>query len=186
MKKLLAAAAALVLLTGACTSSDDKSTWEEYTEWRNTNNAWLAQQQQRTNPDGTPYFKTVIPPWNTGSFVLMHYFNNRAETEGNLSPIYTSTVDVRYYVHLYDNTPVDSSVNATGAGKSGIYRSMLNNLIPGWAVALSDMRCGDTAEVVIPYQLAYGEQSMGAMYPYSNLRFNIRLVDVYKYEATPY
>jgi FKBP-type peptidyl-prolyl cis-trans isomerase FklB len=48
-----------------------------------------------------------------------------------------------------------------------------------------DMRCGDTAEVVVPYGLAYGSQDRGTIKPYSNLQFNIRLVDIPNYETIP-
>lgn len=185
MKKL-PAIAALAIIIGACSGNDDTTTWEKYTDWRETNNAWLVQQQARKNPDGTPYFKTLVPDWNPSSFVLIHYLNDRKETEGNLSPLYTSTVDTRYRLELFDGTPIDSSTLATSGGAPGIYRAQVNNLIPGWSVALSDMRCGDTAEVVIPHQLAYGSGSAGDLKPYSNLRFNIRLVDIYRYEQSPY
>lgn len=186
MKKLPAIAVLAAILTLAACGNDDTTTWEEYTDWRETNNAWLAQQQARTNPDGTPYYKTIVPDWNPGSFVLIHYLSDRATTEGNLTPLYTSTVDTRYYLRLYDGTPVDSSTLATSGGAPGIYRAQVNSLIPGWSVALSDMRCGDSAEVVIPYQLAYGTASSGVLKPYSNLQFNIRLVNIYRYEASPY
>lgn len=185
MRKLLALAAGAVLL-GACSGNDDKSTWEEYADWREANNAWLAQQQKRLNPDGTPYYNTVVPAWNPGSFVLIHYFNDREETAGNLTPLYTSTVDTRYFLHLYNGTPVDSSTLANSGGAPGVYRARVNTLIPGWSVALSQMHCGDTCEVIIPYQLGYGASSSGVMKPYSNLVFNIRLVDIYRYEASPY
>lgn len=184
MKKLLAIAGAAFILAAACTTSEE-STWQQYTEWRDANNAWLTQLQNKKDADGNPYYRTIIPAWNPGSFVLIHYFNDRAETAGNLSPLYTSTVDTRYEVHLYDGTGVDSSTLQTAYGP-GIYRAQLNRLVPGWGVALSEMHCGDTAEVIVPYALAYGNNSMGSVKPYSNLRFNIRLVDIYRYETSPY
>lgn len=186
MKKVLYIAIFAMLGAAFACNDDEKSTWEEYTDWREANNAWLVQQQARKNTDGTPYFKTIVPEWNSGSFILIHYFNDRAETEGNLTPMSTSTVDTRYNLHLYDGTPIDSSANVTSTGVKGIFRSQVNSLIPGWGVALSDMRCGDTVEVIIPYQLAYGSQSSGDLKPYSNLQFNLRLENVYLYEATPY
>lgn len=183
MKKISALAVGLLALCAAC-SDDDKSTWENYADWREANNAWLAQQQARTDADGQPYYRTVVPKWNPGNFILLRYCNDRSETEGNLTPMYTSTVDVRYKLHLYDGTPVDSSTNLTANGP-GVYRAQLNSLVPGWAVALSEMRCGDSVEVVIPYALGYGASDYSAIKPYSALRFNIRLVDIYKYETSP-
>ncbi len=177
--------ALLAVASAACNGDDMKSTWEEYTEWRESNNAWLAEQEARTNADGTPYFTRVVPKWNPNAYVLIHYFNDRSETEGNLSPLYTSTIDTRYFLHLYDGTPCDSSVLSTDPAP-GVYRVQLKSTVQGWGIALSDMRCGDTAEVVLPYGVAYGAQNLGTIPPYSNLRFNIRLVDIPYYEAPPY
>ncbi|MDE7125880.1 MAG: FKBP-type peptidyl-prolyl cis-trans isomerase [Muribaculaceae bacterium] len=47
------------------------------------------------------------------------------------------------------------------------------------------MRVGDTAEVLIPYSMAYGMSGSGSIPPYSNLRFNVRLVDIVNYETRP-
>lgn len=63
MKKISALAVGLLALCAAC-SDDDKSTWENYADWREANNAWLAQQQARTDADGQPYYRTVVPKWN--------------------------------------------------------------------------------------------------------------------------
>lgn len=104
--------AVLALATIAC-DDDVKTTWDEYADWRNANEQWLNEQAQRKNPDGTPYFQKVVPDWNPGAYVLIHYFNDRAETEGNLSPLYTSTIDTRYELHLYNGLPVDSSTTST-------------------------------------------------------------------------
>ncbi len=181
---LLSASIAFISLQ-SCTS-EEKTTWEKYTEWREFNQNWLTELQAKTNSDGTPYYEVVIPRWNNGAFVLVHWFNDRKETEGNLSPLYTSTVDVRYRLHLADGTPADSSDNVTAYGAKGVFRTDLTSVIQGWPIALEQMHCGDTVEVIIPYQVGYGSQNMGTILPYSNLRFNIRLVDIPYYEAAPY
>ena len=184
MKKLPFIIILLAVIAVACAKGEE-STWDKYKDWREVNNNWLAEQLSRTNPDGTPYFQKIVPDWNPGAFVLIHYFNDRAETEGKLSPIYTSTVDVRYMLHLYNDTPVDSSSNLTQNGP-GIFRCRLNEMIQGWAMAIPDMRCGDTAEIIVPYGVAYGAQTQSGMNPYSNLRFNVRLVNIAHLESSPY
>jgi FKBP-type peptidyl-prolyl cis-trans isomerase len=50
---------------------------------------------------------------------------------------------------------------------------------------MENMRCGDSVEVIIPYGLAYGSTGSTSIYPYSNLKFNIRLVDIPLYELKP-
>ena len=187
MKKLLyilGLGAALGFVAAGC-NDDNKSTWEVYSEWRENNKTWLQKMQAMTNPDGTPYYSVVIPQWNPGSYILMHFVNDRAETEGNLTPLYTSTVDTRYTLHLYEGTGIDSSTFQSDYGP-GIFRTQLSGVIQGWAVALTNMRCGDTADVIIPYDLGYGVSVSGTIPPFSNLQFGIRLVDIPNYETTPY
>lgn len=185
MKKFPIIALLLAAALAACNDDDEKSTWQEYENWREQNNAWLEEMQARKNPDGTPYYTVVRPDWNPAAFVLMHYINDPAENADKLAPLYTSTVDVRYKLHLYDGTPVDSSSTMTQYGP-GVYRARLNNLVSGWAIGLPQMHCGDTVEMIVPYGVAYGAQNTGTIKPYSNLRFNIRLVDIPYLEAPPY
>lgn len=181
---LLAILAFLAILLVAC-SDDAKDTWEDYEEWRNLNTQWLEEQAQRKNPDGTPYYQKVVDPDNSLGYVLMHYFNDRAETEGNLTPMSTSRVNVRYHLSLYNDVPVDSSDLQTANGP-GIFQTILNsNIIKGWIVAVCEMRVGDTAEVLMPFNMAYGMSGNTAVPPYSSLRFNIRLVDIVNYETRP-
>lgn len=181
---LILLATGLMLLASGCNNDDEENVWDKYKTNREVNNAWLERIQARTNADGTPYYKIIVPGWNPGAYVLIHYFNDRSETEGNLQPMSTSTVDVRYEGYLYDGTLFDSSTSNTTYGP-GIFRTRLtgNDVISGWTMAVTDMRVLDTAEVIIPYESAYGA-SVGnaAIPPYSNLRFNIRLQDIVYYE----
>ena len=190
MKKLLAIIASAGGLLGAMTFSsclnDEESTWDKYREYREANDAWLLEMQARKNADGTPYYKTIVPSWNPDAFVLLHYFNDPQENADKLSPLYTSTVDVRYKLHLYDGTPVDSSDLVNRYGALGIYRTQLTSVIIGWPMALSQVHCGDSVEVIVPYGVGYGAQESGTILPYSNLRFNIRLVDIPFYELGSY
>ena len=184
MKNLLALIALAFVAVCAC-KNDDETTWDEYTDWRESNEAWLIEQQARTDADGNPYFSTIVPSWNPASYVLMHYCNDREETVGNLSPIFTSTVDVRYVLTNCDGDTLDSSLNSTVNGQTGIFRTRLDGVIQGWSAAIPQMRCGDSAEILIPYEMGYGGTNMGTIKPYSALRFNVRLVDIPYYETTP-
>ena len=184
MKKIfgfIAVAAAAVALA-AC--DDDNDTWSDYQEWRETNANWIQSFQNKTNPDGTPYFQQLVPSWNPAGAVLIHYFNDRAETEGNLSPLYTSTVTARYELRIYTDSLVDQSYNAT-YNPSGLFSTTVNGTVDGFAAALMDMRCGDTCEIIVPYVLGYGATG-GSVPPYTALRFNMRLEDIPDYEKAPY
>lgn len=173
---------AITAIIMSCGSNDD-STWEDYAQWRESNISWFNEQKTRTNEDGSKYYNALIPDWDTSQCVLIHYFNDRKLTEGNLSPLYTSTIDVKYKGCLYNDEPFDSSYTLTASYGDSIYRTQCNNVIQGWVVALQDMRVGDSCEVIIPYNLAYGSQGTGGIIkPYSMLKFNIKLVDIPFYE----
>ena len=167
----------------ACSDDDDQTVWENYADWRELNNQWVADMQALRNPDGTPYYSQLIPEWNPGAFILIHYFNDRRETEGNLSPLYTSTVDVTYVGRDCEGAGFDSSTLVNSYGRPGVMRFSCNQVIQGWSIALQDMRVGDTCEIIVPYGAAYGASSNAALKPYSSLKFNMRLVDICNYET---
>lgn len=168
-------------LLPSCSDDDDNSADSSYTEWRETNIAWMMEQQAKKNPDGSNYYDLVVPAWYPSGYVLIHYFNDRSLTQDNLSPLLTSTVDVRYKGYLCNEVAFDSSSLMTTYGP-GIFRTKLNEVITGWGIAFANMHVGDTAEIIIPYQQAYGTSVTSAIPPYSNLRFNVRLVDIPAYE----
>ncbi len=165
-------------------SCDDPDEYDDlYTEWYNKNVDWLAELENKRNPDGTAYYTRHTAPWDPNSYVLIHYFGER--NIQNLKPLYTSTVDMRYHVELCDGTGIDSSANIVEP-MPGVFRAQLNSgLIAGWPIAVTDMHVGDTCEVIIPFTLGYGVAGAGTVPPYSNLRFNLRLVDIPYYEARP-
>lgn len=169
------------IIVVSCSPGED-SAWDEYEDWRITNETWFAEQQNRTDADGSKYYTALVPAWDTSQCVLIHYFNDRKLTEGNLSPLYTSTVDVKYKGSLYNDVPFDSSYTNTAAYGDSLYRTQCNQVIQGWTVALEDMRVGDSCEVIIPYSLAYGAQNSGLIKPYSALKFHIKLVDIPFYQ----
>lgn len=185
MRKLIPFIAAVALCLTACISSEQK-TWDKYADWRELNDNWLAELEAKTNDDGTPFYIRVSPDWNPGAYVLVHYFNDPAENADKLSPLYTSTIDVRYQLHLADGTAADSSDLVNAYGALGVFRTRLNEVVMGWPMAMTSMHCGDTIELIVPYGLGYGASENGVVNPYSNLRFNIRLVDIPFYEKSPY
>ncbi len=189
MKKLLfiiASIAALSVGFASCNDDDDGPIPKDYIDWYNSNEEWIKEQTSRTNPDGTPYFEVVKPSWNPGISVLVHYFNDRAETSGNLAPISSSTIRVYYRGYYYNGTPFDSSTVSNTDLTFSHTDFQLNGTIPGWVAAFTTMHCGDTAEIIIPYTAAYGTNGNGRIPPYSALRFNVRLIDIPYYEAPPY
>ena len=175
--------AALTIIPIACNSTTN--VWEEYREWRNINEEWFQEQTTRTDENGNLYYKKITPAWSPSDYVLVHYFNDRNLTAGNLSPLYTSTVDVKYIGRFYNDEAFDSSYTRTAAYGDSIYRTTCGNVISGWTAVLEDMHVGDSCEVIIPYALGYGDAVSSAIKPYSMLKFNIKLVNIPYYEIKP-
>lgn len=171
----------IVILLAACTTEDTSDVWTNYKDWRNENIEWLNQQVQLKNPDGSSYYSVVVPQWDNSAYVLMHWFNDTTQTSENLSPLYTSTVAVKYVGKLYTDTIFDSSYSLADS----LFVTTPGNVISGWTIALTNMHVGDSVDVVIPYEQAYYTQSQGLILPFSVLQFGIKLVDIPYYEAKP-
>lgn len=179
MKQLLylaLAAVGLPILMAACGSDDN---WNDYKDWRVANNIWYEEQVALTDDAGNPFYTKLNPTWLKNSGVLIHYFNDRSATAGKLSPYLTSTVKVKYKGSLYDGTVFDSTAVS---GADTVSTFAVSGVIKGWQVALLDMHVGDTAEVVIPFPMGYGESGSNSILPYSSLKFGIKLVDIPQYE----
>ena len=108
MRKLPVILLFLVLLS-ACKLDPVKDAWEYYEDWRNENNAWLDLQLAKTDEQGRPYYEKVVPEYDRNACIYIHYFNDRNATSGNLSPMATSTCDVKYKMELYNGTAIDST-----------------------------------------------------------------------------
>lgn len=88
------------------------------------------------------------------------------------SPKPTDTVQVNYRGTLVNGKEFDSSY------KRGPLTSPLKRLIPGWVEGVGTMKVGGKAKMVIPPELAYGEQDLGEIPPNSTLIFEIDLLAV--------
>lgn len=84
------------------------------------------------------------------------------------------TVVVHYRGSLIDGTEFDSS---HGRGEPATFQ--INEVIEGWQIALPQMQEGDKWQIVIPPELAYGEQGAGAVIgPNETLVFEVELIEV--------
>jgi len=181
----LAGLMALSTLAVATTSCDDKTTnnWDAYEKWRSRNVSYYDS-LKFSMEDGSNVYTTLVPTWNSSAEILIRYLSDRKLTEGNLSPLLNSTVDVKYIGRLCTGTPFDSSYTLTANGDS-IFRTRVDGVIAGWTTALQNMRVGDSVEIVIPYTQGYGGAQQGPIPPYSTLVFNVKLVDIPFYEVRP-
>lgn len=180
-KTLLFVALMIVMIAPLSSCLKNNNNYDKYKDWKEVNDAWVLEQISLTNPDGTPYYTAVTSPSDRNAHVYVHYFNDRSATVGNLSPLYTSVVDVKYIGRLYNYEAFDSSFRRTNP--DSIFRTKVGGgIIEGWRIVLQDMRVQDSCRVIIPYYLAYGAAGQGNISPYSALQFDIKLVDINKYE----
>lgn len=180
---LIALLLSLLMGMGATSCLGDDS--DDGGDYRKANDKWWSEQASLIADDGTSYYTLVSAEWDPTAQVLVHWFNDRNATSGNLQPLYNSTVDVKYYGQLYDGTAFDSSYTNTSPADS-IFRTQLGtNVISGWTIALTHMHVGDSCRIVVPYTQGYNSYKYGSIPAYSMLQFDIKLVDIPYYEAKP-
>jgi len=95
------------------------------------------------------------------------------------TPDAQDSVEVHYEGTLIDGTVFDSSYER---GEPVSFR--VDQVIEGWQEALQLMNVGDTWEIVIPAELAYGAQGQGPIGPYETLLFKVELLDINDQQAS--
>lgn len=98
------------------------------------------------------------------------YYKTISKGNGKTHCNSSSIITVEYKGTLMNGVEFDRS--------NGGIEFNLTNVIRGWQIAIPYMTLGETAEFVIPYDLAYGEQGTGPIPPYSNLRFRVKLISI--------
>ena len=175
-----------LLLLSYTSCSEDDSTTDEFSNWQERNQAvtdqWAANSSLRkirvfTQDDTT-----------TGRNSDYIYVEVLEAGEGTDSPLYTDTVRMAYRGRLiptmnytngfvFDETYIgDFSWHTAGMATMAIGGSS-SALVSGFATAVMNMHKGDRWRVHIPYQLGYNTSSTGSVTAYSNLTFDIALLD---------
>jgi FKBP-type peptidyl-prolyl cis-trans isomerase FklB len=90
-------------------------------------------------------------------------------------PAAADRVKVHYHGTLIDGTVFDSSIERGEPATFGV-----GQVIKGWTEALQLMPVGSKWILYIPYDLAYGGRDAGKITPYSNLIFEVELLDIEK------
>lgn len=84
-------------------------------------------------------------------------------------------ITTQYRGFLQDGTPFDSSYER---GKPFQCVIGTGRVIKGWDLGLMGMKVGGKRKLWVPAHLAYGERTMGAIAPDSDLTFEIELLEV--------
>ena len=100
------------------------------------------------------------------------YYKVLSKGKGGASPNRGSVVVAHYTGKLINGKKFDSSRGSTAPA----FR--LRDLIPGWQIALQQMRPGDRWEVYVPAEQGYGKRSQPGIPGGSTLVFDIELIGI--------
>ena len=177
---------ALILfpLMGTVSScSEDSEDTDEYANWQERNDKatdqWAA---------SSGYLKIVTfsklssAAANNSDYIYVQVLETGSGTD---SPLYADTARVAYRGWLIptetysDGYVFDQSYlgDFSWATAGMVDFSINSNLRDGFSTALLNMHKGDRWRVSMPYQLGYGSSSSGSVPAYSNLIFDIALLD---------
>ena len=92
-------------------------------------------------------------------------------------------ITTQYRGFLEDGSSFDSSYDR---GKPFQCVIGTGRVIKGWDQGLMGMQVGGKRKLLVPAHLGYGERSMGAIPPNSNLIFEIELLEVLTRDAVSY
>ena len=123
-------------------------------------------------------FTKIVPEWAPDNSVFIKWHNDRSLNQNSLTPLSTSTVNIKYELEDIEGTDLGNSYNA----EDSIYQSKVNTNIIGMCAALLSMHVGDSVTMVIPYNSAYGENYNGRIKPYSNLIYRVKFKEIVAFE----
>jgi FKBP-type peptidyl-prolyl cis-trans isomerase FkpA len=102
--------------------------------------------------------------------VRWRWLTYRASQE---KPTVANRIKVHYEGRLIDGTVFDSSY---ARGEPATFP--LGRLVKGWQVAIPNMGVGETIEIAIPADLAYGPIGRGPIPPNATLVFKVELIAI--------
>lgn len=121
-------------------------------------------------------FDNYIVENNLTNNLISEGISYRIITNGSSeSPTQNSKVKVHYVGKLIDGTIFDSSYDRNQPFEFTLGKGAV---LPGWDIAVSKMKLGEKAEFVMSQELVYRDYSLGMIKPYSNLIYEIELIDI--------
>ena len=114
----------------------------------------------------------IVEPTESGLYYVVTEAGNGEKPEAG------KPVTLHYTGKLLNGTVFDSSVG----GEPISLPIGVGHFIPGWDEGVQMMSKGEKAVLYVPYYLGYGERDMGEIPPFSNLIFEVELLDFETFE----
>ena len=189
MKKFLIYLFAMTIgLIGLSSCSEEVSEEEEYANWQERNEQFLATLvNDSLKQTGWQRIKKYSLDQSVeGSVSDYVYVKEILKGESSESPLFTDSVRVVYQGRLIPSKSYpkgyvfDGTVYGTYSSKTAYTsRQKVSGMLPGYTTALMNMHKGDYWRVYIPCELAYGSSGNGSKIPgYSVLVFDLTLLDI--------
>lgn len=102
------------------------------------------------------------------------FYSKLVSTKGE-TPQLGQTARIKYEVSYLDGTHLGSSDDL---GKYFDIPMGMHQVLPGLEEGVGLMHLGEKVRFVLPYTLAYGENAYKGIPPYSNLIFDVELIDI--------
>ena len=131
-------------------------------KWKFINQRWYEQQKQMAVTKGSGWQIT-----DSGILYKVIY-EGIGDNNYNGRPNDKSAVTISYTGYFFNDESFDSSTN---------YSNYLSGFVPGFQESLKLMKKNAIYEVIIPYELGYGEDGGTNIPPYTTLQFRIELVE---------
>ena len=164
--------------------SEDESAAEEFDNWQERNDAATAQWAANSSLRKIRvYTQDDSAPSSNSDYIYVEELSIGLEKSSE-SPISTDTVCVAYRGRLIPSATYSqgyvfdqSYLGDLDPATMGTATFKVNGTRPGFATALQNMKKGERWLVYIPYALMYGSTSDTGFPAYSNMIFDIVLVD---------
>lgn len=88
-----------------------------------------------------------------------------------------SDVQANYILTNSSGKVIENSYVRSSQSQQPAPSFSLNSVVEGWKKAIPEMRIGGRYKLVLPYELAYGEQGNQGIQPYETLTFEIEVID---------
>ena len=170
-----------LLLLSYTSCSEDNSVTDEYANWQERNDAMTEQWAASGMKKIRVYTQDDTSVGKNSDYIYVQVLE---AGDGEESPLFTDTARVAYRGRMIPTTSyVDGYVFDESylgdfswhtAGMSTFY---CGGMVPGFTTALMNMHKGDHWRVYVPYPLGYNTSSNGSVLAYSNLIFDIAMLD---------